>query len=173
MGDGRLQVRLAKMKPKDKIVAWITHLALTAAHGDVRTRLVAKDGECTFAEVEKRVALLLLDTLVEGYRAALNEPMPFFTDASHAYAKQKIAFEAVASGSKSSRVSKEPIACAQDAFDGTDFGERATGDRTDTYVALCWRGRDPLDPDSDDFERWSLAFWRPAMEALARAEAVS
>ncbi|MEO7714011.1 MAG: exodeoxyribonuclease V subunit gamma [Gemmatimonadaceae bacterium] len=165
-GDGRLQVRPAKCNPKDRIRAWITHLVLTAAHGPVTTRLIGKDGGWTFAEVAE--PLRILDTLVEGYRAALQEPIPFFTQASYCFADCAYAYDQAAAGGKATRRTKSPMDSARDAYDGSEFGEWKTGDRADAYVALCWRGREPLVQMADQFAKWSMAFWRPALAAMKK-----
>ena len=165
-GDGRLQVRAAKCNPKDRIRAWITHLALTAAHGPVTTRLIGKDGGWTFDEVAD--PLSVLDALVEGYRAALQEPLPFFTQASYCFADCTYAYEQDAAGVKATRRRKSPMDSAQDAYEGSEFGDWATGDRADAYVALCWRGREPLVQMAEPFQRWSMAFWGPALASMKR-----
>jgi exonuclease V gamma subunit len=158
-GRGRLQVRPATCKPNDLVRAWITHLALTAAFGPTITEVVATDGKRVLGEVAEPMPLL--ETLVTGYRTALREPLAFFTGASQQYVERTIALE------RGSRATKTPLDMARAAFNGNDYGERPTGDLTDAYVALCWRGRDPLSDTREAFEHWSAAFWRPAMTATA------
>ncbi len=165
-GDGRLQVRAAKCNPKDRIRAWITHLALTAAHGPVTTRLIGKDGAWAFGEVAE--PLSVLEALVEGYRAALQEPLPFFTQASYCFADCTYAYEQAATGGKATRRTKSPMDAARDGYDGSEFGDWKTGDRADAYVALCWRDREPLVQLAEQFAQRSMAFWRPALAAMTK-----
>ena len=159
-GSGRLQVRPATWKPADLIRGWITHLVLST-YGPTVTTVVATNDSFVFGEVEEPISLL--EELVQGYRAALREPIPFFTQASHAYAKR--AMELVLNPNlKLSALDK-----ARSALDGSDFGDYATGDLDDAYVALCWRGRDPLDDALAEFEQRATAFWSPAMSAMRDA----
>jgi exodeoxyribonuclease V gamma subunit len=163
-GRGRLQVRPATCKPNDLVRAWITHLALTAAFGPTVTEVVATDGRRVLGEIAEPMPLL--ETLVEGYRASLREPLAFFTGASQQFVERTIALE------RGSRATKSPLDMARAAFNGNDYGERPTGDITDAYVALCWRGRDPLVDSREEFERWSMAFWRPALAAMENGKEV-
>ena len=160
-GSGRLQVRPAKCKPNDLIRAWITHLALAAKFEETTTHVVATDGHTVFGEVQDPMALL--EELVQGYRAARCQPLPFFAQASHAFAKR--AAEMVLKPN----LKLSPLEMARTALDGSDFGDYVTGDLNEAYVALCWRGRDPLEDAPADFERLATAFWRPALAAMRSA----
>lgn len=157
-GRGRLQVRPAPCKPADLIRAWITHLALSAAFGPTMTEVVATNGRTVFGEVPEPLALL--GELVNGYRAALREPLPFFAQASHAYVTRVVEMAV------KPNLRHSPLEMARTALDGSDFGDYATGDLNEAYVALCWRGRDPLQDAAAEFERRATAFWRPAMSAM-------
>ncbi len=160
-GMGRLQVRPANCKPSDLIRAWITHLALSASFGPTVTHVVAKDCHTVFGEVEQPLALL--ESLVQGYRAALYEPMPFFTQASHAYVEQEIRLQT------STRASKPPLEAVLAKLRCRTYDDSPPGDLDDAYVSLCWRGRDPLADAAAEFERHATAFWRPAMAAMRSA----
>lgn len=163
-GSGRLQVRPAKCKPNDLIRAWITHLALSAAFGPTTTDVVATDCHTVFGEVEDPMALL--EGLVQGYRAARCEPLPFFAQGSYAFARR--AAEMVLKPN----LKLSPLEMARTALDGSDFGDYVTGDLNDAYAALCWRGRDPLEDAATEFERLATTFWRPAMSAMRGASEV-
>jgi exodeoxyribonuclease V gamma subunit len=164
-GAGRLQVRPANCKPRDRIRAWITHLALSAAYREpVETHLVGKDGRWTYRGVEN--ALPLLDELVKGYRAALRAPFPFFERASYEYLEQKLKWERAAKTGKQGSLSAMPEKKAEDAYRERQFDNQPQGDVEDRYVSLCWRGRDPFAGDVTEFARWSESFWRPAFEHL-------
>ncbi|HEX6600102.1 MAG TPA: exodeoxyribonuclease V subunit gamma [Gemmatimonadaceae bacterium] len=160
-GRGRLQVRPAKCKPADLIRAWITHLTLSAAFGPTTTELVATDCHTVFGEVKE--PMRLLEELVSGYRAALCEPLAFFAQASQAYVAQAIKLET------STRASTQPLEAALAKLRPRAYEDSPPGDLDDAYVALCWRGRDPLRDASAEFEQRATAFWRPAMAAMRSA----
>jgi exodeoxyribonuclease V gamma subunit len=165
-GRGRLQVRPAACKPTDLIRAWITHLVLTAAFEEpTTTEVVATDCHTVFGEVTQPMPLL--EELVQGYRDALREPMAFFTQASHVYAKR------AAELLLKPNLKLAPLEMARTALDGSDFGDYVTGDLNEAYTALCWRGRDPLHDAAAEFERRATAFWRPAMAAMRSASEVA
>jgi exodeoxyribonuclease V gamma subunit len=159
-GNGRLQVRPARCKPTDLIRAWILHLALTASFGPTTTEVVATDCRTTFGDVPD--ATQHLQALVDGYRSAMREPIPFFARASHDYVERAIKLAA-----GKSRATKSPMDMAREALEGSDYGEYVTGELNEAYASLCWRGRDPLGDTASEFERWATAFWEPAMKAMA------
>jgi exodeoxyribonuclease V gamma subunit len=152
---GRLQLRAAKCKAKDRIRAWITHVVLTVARGELTTLVLGTDGETRWGRVEGAAALL--ETLVEGYRVASTRPMPVFEGASAAFVSQKRKIEG-----GGSRATTDPLECAHKAFHGDGFND--FHDLTDDHIALCWRGRDPL-TNPVEFERWSIVLWEPLLSA--------
>ena len=151
--DGRLQFRPAALKPRDRVRAWLTHLALAAHAGGepVVTRLVGIGDEVIWGS-PREDPMAVLDELIAGYREALRAPLPVFEGASWAYVRSR--------GGK-----KTPLEVARAAFElHENFqSKRLEGDRTDANVALCWRGRDPLAGDAADFVRWSERLWWPAI----------
>jgi exodeoxyribonuclease V gamma subunit len=165
-GFGRMQIRPAKIKPKDLVRAWITHLVMTLARGELRSVIHGFGEERAMGRVSDAPALL--EGLVDGYRNALREPLPVFEAASEAFVNQKRKIEGGSSAWKS------PLDCARVAFHGSDFKKDGggKGDFDDNHVALCWRGRDPF-AEPAEFERWSLALWNPLLDAMQGAEAAS
>ncbi len=161
--DGRVAVHATTMKPKYLLRAWIAHLLLNAASGDDLPPRVSfvycSDTAFRFPPVPN--ARELLDALVLGYRQALAAPLPVFEKASYAMWEQVWKLRA---GSKSK---KEPLACARSAYESTDKpwdGGKTFGDDHDAYVALVWRGRRPLDEESEEFARLSETLWRACFE---------
>jgi exodeoxyribonuclease V gamma subunit len=151
--EGYLQFRPAKVKPKDRIRTWITHVALCAELGDSGpARFVGADKEVVWNVPDDPAAIL--DTLIAGYRAALLAPLPVFENASYEYVRPR------------RPNSPPPLAAAQKAFRVTEdpASGRPGGDLTDPSVALCWRGRDPFDVALAAFEEWSTALWEPAFD---------
>jgi len=157
---GRTEARPASRKPKDLIRAWITHLALCASRGGAETTLVALDGKTLLPCVDD--AVTLLDQLVTGYRAAFRAPLPVFEGASWSYVERLVSNEQ----NESSRATKSPLECARTAFALSEHGGSQYGDLRDAHVALCWRGRDPLDDAFDDFAMQSEMLWRPIIERM-------
>lgn len=156
---GRVEVRPAKRKVKDVVRAWITHLALCASAGGTETTLLTIDWRTRIACVPNAIALL--DELVAGYREALRAPLPVFEGASWAYADRISAIE------RGANVRTSPIDHARSAFDVNDRGDYSRGDRSDPYVALCWRGCDPLAEAFEDFDRHSRTLWNPVFQHLS------
>ena len=150
--DGRLQFRPAAVKAKDRVRAWITHLALSAHAGeDVVSRLVGTDGESRW-ETPAAAAIAALDALVAGYRAALEAPLPVFEGASWKYVRPG---------------RSDPLEAARAAFELRENGrtQRMEGDLSDPHVALCWRGRDPFAGDAAAFVRWTECLWTPCLDS--------
>jgi exodeoxyribonuclease V gamma subunit len=156
---GRIDVRPAKRKPKDLIRAWIMHLALCASRQDVETTVYTLDETARIGCVED--AIPLLEELVAGYRAALRAPLPVFENASWGYAGR------IVKQKTSTRVVSSPIEIARLAYARRKFENAARGDLDDAHVALCWRGRDPLDDAFEDFDAYSQMLWNPILERMS------
>lgn len=149
--DSQWCIRAARLKAKDKARAWILHVVRCAAAAPVATRLVSTDKQLVLAPIDD--AHDILDILVQGYRAALAFPLPYFLEAGCAYS------EKIAKG--------EPgLEAAQRAFlsDGL-FG--SPGDGRDPYVALLWRGRSPIPEHEEAFVGVCDAFWTRLHEVLS------
>ena len=149
--DSQWRIRAATLKAKDKARAWIAHVVRCAAAAPVATRLVSKDKVLVLAPIDD--ALDILDVLVQGYRAALAFPLPYFLEAGCSYS------EKIAKG--------EPgLEAAVRAYlaDGA-FGAR--GDGMDPYVQLLWRGRSPLEECEAAFTSACDAFWTRFHEVLS------
>ena len=148
---GRLQYRPATLKIKDQVRGWIGHLALAAHLGDpgLVSRVIGEDRSMAWRAPDDPGAVLA--QLIAGYRAALHAPLPVFERASWEFARPR-------NGTRS------PLEAAEYAFRlRWNFGSgREEGDAADPHVALCWRGRDPFDGDTEEFERWSSVLWEPA-----------
>lgn len=153
---GRTQLRASSCKNKDLVRAWVTHVALTAARGPVRTIVLATDRHEIIDFVDH--AADRLQELIDGYRAARVEPLPFLDQASLAYVDQERRFQA-----GTAKVSKPPLVCAREKFQAGPFNTYA--DEADPYVALAWRGRDPF-ADEAAFARWSGTLWNPLLDSL-------
>lgn len=165
-GSKRIQARPATIKSKDRISAWIQHLLLFASDAQVQETLLLGLGKASGSAGRplERLRLLspinakgLLHSLIRGYWEGRRFPLTFFERASFDYAE---AAWKVQQGSGRT----DPIKKAQAAWTGAlrgGPGGLVTADRLDPYVALCWRGREPLETQFDDFKRWADAFWTP------------
>ncbi|MEO7216970.1 MAG: exodeoxyribonuclease V subunit gamma [Gemmatimonadaceae bacterium] len=163
--DGRTDVRPAKRKPKDLIRAWITHLVLCASRVGMETTVYALDGKTCLPCVKDPMALL--DELVSGYRAALRAPLPVFENASWSYVDRIVA------QAKGTRATKTPLEMARSAYAPSEFGDMQLGDQSDAHIALCWRGRDPLEDALEDFDRYSRTLWSPILDCMRNEALVS
>ena len=166
--DGLIHVRPGACRPQDRMRAWITHLAVSATFKEpLTTRFVARTEDVRFRPVVDPLAPLA--ALVQGYLAARTQPLPFFPRASHDFVKQELLWEEKRRTSKGT-VRKPSLDVARAAFREREFERGPRGDVEDEYVALCWRGREPLDDAVDEFVRWSDLFWRPAMQSLGSTD---
>ena len=146
---GRTQIRASLIKSKDLIAAWISHVALTQARGAVRSHVLGTNGELDFDVVVDPRAVL--EQLIEGYRQTLQSPIPVFEQASYDW------FHARHKGQQ------QALAAARIGYNPNDRDHRAH-DLDDPYVALCWRGRDPIADAA--FEQWSDTLWSAACSVL-------
>jgi exonuclease V gamma subunit len=117
---------------------------------------VARQRNLGFAELTRQQALQHATTLLDGYREGLASPLPMLMAASCAFGK------ALHDG-------KDAHVCARAAraaYEKNDADRVPPGDRYDPDVALCWRGRQPL--DDPRFAAWAERLWQPI---FARSDA--
>ncbi len=164
---GLLHCRTAKIKPKDRIRAWISHLAMSATEplstflvGESETKRKQKYSSVRMLPVAD--AADHLDRLIRGYLEGLSTPLPVFEKATYAFGMYS--YER---SRPKSRKKKDPRNAAVGAFVS---GYRYTGDDADPYIALCMRGRDPLAHDSERFEALALELWLPLLAASGAGE---
>jgi exodeoxyribonuclease V gamma subunit len=90
-----LRVQYSRLKPKQRIRAWVRLLALTAATGEpwsaVSVGRAARHGiaRATIAPVDPDRARALLSDLVALHREGLREPLPLATQSAAAYVKSR------------------------------------------------------------------------------------
>lgn len=145
--DEQWRVRASSLKAKDTARAWIAHVVRNAGGTPATTRVFAKDGtRCLPPLAEARAQL---DVLVQGYRAVLAAPVPYFVEAGHAYRKAVL----------DPKQQTDPMQAAKKAYESDGSHHSLRGDRTDPYVALLWRGRQPITECWADFTATADAFW--------------
>jgi exodeoxyribonuclease V gamma subunit len=146
---GRIvQFRCASLKPKDRLRAWICHLARCAADSDAapETVLIGVDEVVKFSPLEN--ALAILANLLEIYWNGLSRPLPFFPLSALEYAKAKLSPYAKTS----------PANKARQAW----YGSRGNndGEKNDRYYDFCFPDGDPLD---QEFTRLALEVFEPML----------
>jgi exodeoxyribonuclease V gamma subunit len=138
--------RLAKLKAKDRLHAWILHLVLNAiAPEGVRriTRWIAEEEILTFEPVVNPRPLL--HQLLDCYWAGLQRPLHFFPETSLKYMQQVAV-----------------TAQVRNVWVSGKFSD-AIGEGDNAYYRLAFRDRDPLD---DAFERLAVMVYGPLLEAV-------
>ncbi|XHR28526.1 MAG: exodeoxyribonuclease V subunit gamma [Chthoniobacteraceae bacterium] len=137
--------RPAKLKARDWLRAWISHLAWCAAAGRLAPTVLAGDDEAVRFATAPEGALA---RLLELYWRGLCAPLPFFPKASIEFAKPP--------GGRSTRT---PLERATAVWLGN---MREVGEAEDPAVRLCHGDTDPL---GEEFETVALAVCGPMLEA--------
>jgi exodeoxyribonuclease V gamma subunit len=146
-----VRARIARLKPKDRMRAWLQHVFVGVARADgmsalpPRTRLFAKDFTVTFHPLDGAAARAMLGTFLRGYREGLTAPLPLFDKSSYAFAQA----DDDAAGRQKAQGEWLPN-------DG-DFG--GPNDCEDDSIDLCMRGHDAL--ALPGFAAWARAIWEP------------
>ena len=159
---GLLFYRPAKIKAKDLLRAWVEHLfynAVRTGGGTAETIIVSKDSILKFAPVADPQPVL--QALLETYWAGLCQPLKFFAESSHAFAKAD--FD-VLMGTQG-RTVRTPLDFALDKWNGNDFG--MTGECEDEYFALFFKNADALD---GDFENHARSVFHPLLKHSEEVE---
>ncbi len=123
--DGLHRLGASKLRAKDRVAAWIDHLALNALveHRDAATtRWVAHDRVLTLSPLSDATqALAYLTTWVQAYASGMCMPLAFMPQSSWV------------------AVSASAPSALDQAWQG-----KIGGDGHDAYVQLAWRGLPPL-----------------------------
>jgi exodeoxyribonuclease V gamma subunit len=145
---GALFYRPAKVKPKDRVTAWIGHLALCAGRqSGTESRLIGEDKGYLLQPLVPEEALGILEQLVAEIPEFLREPAPLFEKATAAAVVEKDG-EVQVDLDKGRRAFRSVY--------------KTPGDDADVYVALCHRGRDPF-ADPVRFEILARTLWVPLL----------
>lgn len=156
--DDVVHLRIAKLKPKDQLRAWLAHLLVTVQRhqdgGDApwprTTLLLARDGTWRYHEVPADDAERMLAAFVAHLHAGLARPLPFFHQSSCALGR------ALHRGHSP----EQALRAARGEWDGDATPERPPGDRDDPDIQLCMRGRDPFAGGADgEFFRLAQELW--------------
>ena len=154
-GNRRVIFRIGRLRARDLLSVWISHLALQAAGAGVQESLIITK-EKKYGKTKIVISGFQEVTTPEKYLGQLvnwfaahtsdNSLLAFFPESSKAF------YEAEANH-------KDPIKSAYNEWLGSDYSFSAEG--ADYYNALVWRGSDPiLQPV---FKRNAGLFWAPIL----------
>ena len=168
-GAARYAVRAGRRAAEHVLRAWVEHLAMLAAraHGELKlpetTVMVWRESDkartARFGPVSAPAEKLA--ALVAVAREGLRRPLPFFAQAGQAWVSATFvqASTPKAKGKKGggapARTPKEPKDPRDEAarsYDEQPSDYSSGGDAHDDYVALCFRGVDPMEEQWDEFE---------------------
>ncbi|HSO71232.1 MAG TPA: exodeoxyribonuclease V subunit gamma, partial [Thermodesulfobacteriota bacterium] len=146
---GLLHFRYAKVKPKDRLRLWITHLLVSRigfpGYPD-QARLFGQDKVRGYPQVPDSEALLM--DLLELYWRGLQKPVHFFPQASWVYA------EALRKKKKKG----EALKISRSVWEGSDFNR---GESQNPYYQVCFEQQDPLD---EEFETLAEIVFLPVLQ---------
>ncbi len=123
-GERQVFYRCASITAKDRLRAWIHHLALHGCTDPKTTVLLGRDDRVAYAPLPVQQARLLLQSLAALFVSGLAAPLPFFPRTSYAYA------EAV--------TAKGEAAALRAAADKWYPGFTTDGEGQDVYVQACF-----------------------------------
>lgn len=151
----RVQYRYAKIKARDRIQAWIRHLALqcqSPADYPGQSLLAGRDAMLCYGPVEN--ALERLEALLKLYWRGLRKPLLFFPESSWAYASQRF-------GKNQSH--DKALEAAQKVWEG---GYKQRGESEDPYFSLCFPEMERFE---DDFASTAEIVFKPLIESESQA----
>jgi exodeoxyribonuclease V gamma subunit len=148
-----VRYRAAKLKARDRLRAWVAHLALQlAAPADHPRVTIFHSTDTTFTYQPVPDAKSSLAELLRLYVRGLSAPVPFFAETSWDFAART-------AGVQSSK--SDPLDAARRKWEGGFSGH---GESEDGWNQLAFRGvEDPLDVE---FQEIALAVTRPIFAAL-------
>ena len=155
--------RLASIKPKDLLRAWVEHLLFHAtqpAEKAAETVIVGTDSIFKFAPILN--PLPVLEKMLACYWSGLSQPLKFFPESSYAFAD---ADHKVATGTQG-KTTRESIDFALEKWNGNDFLGKP-GESQDEYISLFFKDDDALD---GDFEMHARSVFQPLLEKLEEVE---
>lgn len=160
-------IRAGKLKPKDRLRAWILHLVAAIQRAQKKdeqavcvpttTRLVAADGVWAYKEVSAEIAAEQLSQLISLFYEGHTRPLPFFEKGSFAV------------GSQSSKGADDAKAlnAGLKAYRTNNALKFGVPDEADASIALCMRDRDPFkEGTNSEFFSLAKAVWLTPIDFL-------
>lgn len=161
-GGERYVVRAGSVRAGHRIRAWVEHIAMCAAHQNgvtglpTTTVLVGKNERKKV--VSQRFAVVhdasaLLNGLVAAFREGLSSPLPFFPQAAWTWCEVLYPPRPTRGKPAPPGTSAEAREAATEVYHAEPDEHDSGGDVNDPYIALCFRGTDPMQSRWADFER--------------------
>lgn len=152
-GQGLVHYRYGRITPRDRVSAWITHLALQAAEGPegAQKSVLLGLGEnrepvaVAFEPLPRPEAEGLLHTLLQHYWQGLTRPLHFFSKTSWEYAR--LVFRGTPDD--------EALEAARQKWQ-SDEPDRGEQEGLDPYHQLCFSAEDVLDREFKGLARQVL-----------------
>ncbi len=138
-GQGLIQIRYAKIRPKHLINTWIYHLVLHAldeVNNPDQSLLLGKNAAWEFKPVPD--ATDRISDFLRFYWKGMSEPLHFFPESSFEYVRQIQLMN---------RTKQTEIHAARKKWAGSDF---TRGESEDPYFERCFGKIDPLDEVFED-----------------------
>lgn len=147
---GQVRWRPSSLKAKDRIDLWVRHLALCLIE-PATSQLMMQDKRFLLEPLESEKTTEYLQQLIRLWQRGQEEPLPFFPEASLAFA------QAMAKGD----TPEQALTKADKAWRKDDYG---TGPGTQA-VASLFRGQEPL--KTQDFANIAQEVFGPMLEQQA------
>lgn len=153
---GLLGWRCGRLRAKDRLTAWITHLACSLLQGDtarqyeVEPDAQGKNATLTLQALSIDAATDHLATLLALRRQGLARPLPFLPETSLAMALKG-------------------MPAARAAWEG---GEHSRGESKDFAARVVWRDDGPMGGEGgeDEFASVAAQVWRPLLAAGGKGQ---
>ena len=146
--EGFFTFRAARIKPSDRLRAWIKHLALCTVK-EAATTLFGLESAVRFSPISREQALANLETLVGYYARGLCTPLRFFPKSSYTYALNLAP-------------DKDEADALEQAKNQWRPGFNSPGEKSDPYIDLCFSGLEPL--DQAEFGDAAIEIFQPMIE---------
>ena len=150
---GVVTIRYARQRIRDILTSWIYHLVLCRQAPPEYPQvsfLICKDSAMKFGPVPKNSTLL--EDLLDLFRCGLEEPIHFFPDTSHEYARYKLGKSA------SDQLALAKAGIKWQGGEGPRKFNKPESD--DPYYDQCFRRTGALD---DDFKEIALKVFEPIL----------
>lgn len=145
--------RLASLKAKDLLRAWVYHLFVAASEeSSTPTLVLSSKGFETFEPVEQDFAIEQLANLVELYKKGASEPISFLPEASGVFSKSL----------KAEQEEESAIRKAEFRWNG-GFG--VPPEKEDTAFQICFP-HSPILHDQQAFIEYSNTVYGPMLDSL-------
>ncbi|MDO3376664.1 exodeoxyribonuclease V subunit gamma [Geoalkalibacter halelectricus] len=154
--NGPLRYRYARLKARDRLAAWIAHLAVCAQRGETcHTLLIGSEEICRFAGIAADQAQAWLRDVLELYARGQCRALHFFPESGAAFAAKVRAEQPVESA----------LEAARKVWHGS---EQRRGESDDPWLRYSLRGAEPF---TEEFCRLTLRIYAPLLSGLEEVRA--